>query len=320
MWVCNRCLKAKRPCVKIVEIDEVETLCFHAFSKDDRGEAADWRQVDMYIQRLGWGFPSWHCIHVREVKRWGGKTQQCRDAFNFSSVSTKLSQVVRQRRNLNPPAKLTTVELILYTLNSLLENVPLNQSPRLQQHARSRRQGHEAKHHQTSLGRRTLPTRNRVRRTLGRRRRRPCADDRRIRLGSARTARTLTLTRTRTLRLAPLILRRTTHDNLVPLTQTLANLEETALFVCIANGGAGQSGAGCGHFARVATVVHVPEGVVVDGFHVADCAAAELAVGADIGHVGVRRGGVGWSGAGAGWEAAPWEHGGYGRWRCEGLR
>lgn len=115
--------------------------------------------------------------------------------------------------------------------------------------------------------------------------------------------------RARTLWLAPLILGRTAHDNLVPLAQTLANLEETALFVCIANRSAGQGRAGCGHLARLAAVVHVPEGVVIDGFDVADYAAAELAIGADIGHVWVRRGGVGWNGACAGWEAAPWEHG-----------
>lgn len=50
MWVCDKCLKAKRPCVEITEINGVETLCFPALPKDDRGEATDWRQMDMYVR------------------------------------------------------------------------------------------------------------------------------------------------------------------------------------------------------------------------------------------------------------------------------
>jgi len=47
---CDRCIKAKRPCVTIETLEGVETLCFHALPSADRGAVADWRDLGCYVQ------------------------------------------------------------------------------------------------------------------------------------------------------------------------------------------------------------------------------------------------------------------------------
>ena len=163
----------------------------------------------------------------------------------------------------------------------------------LLQHPHPRAKRQQPKHDQSSLGHSSMTPSQRIRRArchhhrrTGRRGTRDTRNLLRLRrlwrptttTTSTRTSRTTTTTSLMPTLLRPaLILGRTTHDDFIPLTQTLAELQEGLVIGGIAHSGAGQ--VPNSRYFALAALVQVPEAVVADRLDVADGAAGRGAVG-----------------------------------------